>query len=103
MEPNKTHITPENSAGWLASCGFIFPTNETELSRFNSLFGKIDQSISGEEVDPFRIMRETARNEQDKRSVYPLDASSKKYRMVARRLNALPPHIVQRLRKDRPL
>jgi hypothetical protein len=62
MAKNKLNITSENAAEWLASCGFLFPRNETELSRFSKIHGEIDPTITGNEVDPFKILKEASSN-----------------------------------------
>ena len=99
MAQNKIHITSENSAEWLASCGFIFPTNEIELARFNKLHGEIDPNIKGNEVDPFKIIKgATTILKQNPLSIPHIPMSQ--YQMVARNLNNLPPHIIQKIKKN---
>lgn len=69
MTQTKFKITTENSAEWLASCGFLFPGNKEELDRFNQLLGPVDPSITGEEVDPFRILKESSKNSSSSKIV----------------------------------
>ena len=99
MAQNKKHLTPENSAEWLASCGFIFPTNEIELIRFNKLYGVPDSTISGDEVDPVKIIRS---QETPDKSVYNLSHSPlNPYQMVARNFATdLPSHILDKMKKN---
>lgn len=97
METNKRAITPENSAGWLASCGFIFPRDEKELARFTLLCGSIDPTIKGDEVDPLRIIARTAAIEKKSRQVRHLHAPKQRTRLVASALKPLPPHIQKKL------
>lgn len=98
MEQNKIWITPENSGSWLASCGFIFPSNPVELARLNRLFGEIDPAITGAEVDPFHIVRRVALSDKQVRNT-PLRSWTDKHRMVARKLKPLPSHVAEMLRK----
>ena len=56
MAENKFKRTPDSSAEWLAYCGFIFPSTKKELTLFNEVMGEVDPLITGEEVDPFRIV-----------------------------------------------
>jgi hypothetical protein len=100
MEPNKLEImpfNPDNSYSWLASCGYIFPSTKVELLRFNSLYGEKDPNISGEQIDPHRIIKKV---DEQKINVTSLKSSSKKYKLVATiRLKPLPTHIIEKLRK----
>lgn len=92
-------ITAENSREWLASTGFIFPTDKVELTRYNLLFGDIDDSITGNEVDPFRIIRQNAKPVRyigKKR--YTSDLYEQK--MVATNINKLPAHIMKLVKKS---
>jgi hypothetical protein len=65
MSVPEENTIKDQAAEWLASCGFIFPTNEKELQRFHALHGKDNTSITGKEVDPFRII-ERAKGAQRK-------------------------------------
>lgn len=98
MDQNNIPITPENSSSWLASCGFIFPTNALELARFDQLYGGIDPGISGAEVDPLQIIHNATVPDKQARTV-PLNSRTNKYRLVARKLKPLPFHILEKLNK----
>lgn len=100
MARNKINITSENAAEWLASCGFIFPTNEKELARYNMLYGEPDPSITGEQVDPFKIIRESADNRQKNIVQDSISLPEEEYKMVARKLGNLPEHIIGRIKKN---
>lgn len=113
MEEINNNITPENSAEWLASCGFIFPRTEKELACFDTLYGTVDpaypvegtspsnRAVTGEAVDPFRIIRNTAAAE-DQAAVIPLGKPKTRNKLVATRLKPIPPHILQKLGKKDP-
>ena len=62
MAQNKKHITPENITEWLASTGFLLPRNEVELQRFEKLYGDIDFCLTGQEIDPEKIINNTFRH-----------------------------------------
>lgn len=100
MARNKLHITSENSAEWLASCGFIFPTNEIELARFNKLYGDIDPSIAGNEVDPFRIINGSKGNVKQRPIQAPSYIPMNQYQMVARNSKDLPSHILDKMKNN---
>lgn len=57
MANDNNKLTPATSGEWLTSCGFLFPSTEEELLRFNSILGEVDPQITGSSVDPFRIIR----------------------------------------------
>src|SRR5688500_18129910 len=100
MEQNKIVITAENSAEWLASCGYLFPSTEAELFRFNKLFGETDASITGREIDPFKIIRKSTTivryGNFSKLHTKKMD----QHKLVARNLNSLPQHIIRLVKKD---
>jgi hypothetical protein len=101
MEENKNKFTPENSAEWLASCGFIFPRNEKELARFDLLYGGADLKMPVAAVDPFQIIRNS--DLADKQAaVIPLRQQKSQNRLVAAQLKPLPAHIRQKLGKNDP-
>lgn len=56
MEANKKHITSENISEWLCSTGYLFPRNEVELARFEKLFSDTDVGVTGQEIDPQKII-----------------------------------------------
>ena len=103
MEPNKsTSASHESAASWLASCGFLFPTNKIELFRFNLLYNSEDQHILGEQVDPIRIIRNEAENDKKSKETTSFHYQKKKYRLVANiKLKQLPPHIIEQISKRR--
>lgn len=64
MAQNKKHITPENITEWLSSTGFLFPRNEVELERFEKIYGEEDFGLSGNEIDPEKIINGTFREKK---------------------------------------
>ena len=98
MEVNNNKVTPENSAEWLASCGFIFPRSEKELARFDLLSGGVDPGVPAGVVDPFRIIRNTDLSDE-KATVVPLRKRKTQLRLVAAQLRPLPAHILRKVGK----
>ena len=96
MDENRLKITTENSAEWLASAGYIFPTNEQELKKFNTIHGEIDPAITGLEVDPFKIIKNNKIA-----TIKPIAKSARifqnQHQLVARNLSSLPDRIVKRM------
>lgn len=101
MAQNKKHITPENITEWLSSTGFLFPRNEVELERFEKLYGELDFGLTGKEIDPDKIIDGTF--EEKKIPKIPEGINQEEietYRMAARKGNALPKHILEKIKKN---
>ena len=101
MAHDKNHITPENIEEWLASTGYLFPRNVQELARFEKLFGEGDQKITGQEINPDKIISggpETTKIVK----MPPVDNSEQfiEYRMVARNGGNIPKHILDKMKKN---
>ncbi len=100
MAKNK-NITPANVTEWLASTGFLFPTNELELSRFNKLYGELDEQLTGKEIDPDRILKGLSASKVVKMNITPaIEEEFSAYRMVARNGTNLPKHILDKMKKN---
>ncbi|WP_028298597.1 hypothetical protein [Olivibacter sitiensis] len=101
MAQSKIHITPDNMPGWLASTGFLFPRNELELARFEKLYPIEEEDIDDFEVDCNAILNRTLKiaksitleREAKDEDIVPL-------RMVARKGNSLPKHILDKIKKN---
>ena len=101
MTQNKKHITPENITEWLASTGFLFPRNEIELERFEKLFGDLDFGLKGNEIDPDKIIDDSFREEKILRMPEEINPDEvRQIRMVARKGNNLPKHIMDKILKN---
>ena len=60
MENNKTNINKvciSNLDEWLNSTGFLCPTNELELVRFNKLYADYDYKLKSASINLQSIMR----------------------------------------------
>ena len=101
MAQNKKHISPENITEWLSSTGFLFPRNDIELERFEKLYGDVDFGLSGNEIDPDKIINGIVR--ENKKLKLPTDIKQEEiisYRMAARNGNSLPKHILDKIQKN---
>ncbi len=100
MAKNKKHdITPENVNEWLGSTGFLFPRNRTELARFEKLYSDFDHKLSGEIVDPEKIIKGESHSisiepQQDDNDTY------ENWKMAARKFQDIPDHIIQKMKKN---
>lgn len=100
MEQNKKHITTENVTEWLCSTGFLFPRNELELSRFEKLYGDLEETITGNEVDPVVIINgKTDTKIMNLQSPNP-EGNFTEYKMVARNGSDIPKHIMDKIKKN---
>lgn len=96
-------ISDDNLDDWLHSTGFLYPTNEKQLERFNKLFEDYDFKLNNAVIDVTSIINGTLCN---KTKIIPLnislDISSEieNLKMVARKgqTNNLPKHIIDKMR-----
>ncbi len=100
MEPNKKHITPDNITEWLCSTGYLFPRNELELSRFEKLYGDLNEGITGNEVDPDRIINGTTDTVIIKMPNTEAESNFSEFKMVARNGAGIPKHILEKMKKN---
>lgn len=101
MGTNKKQIAPEHLTEWLASTGFLFPSNEIELARFEKLYGD-PNSISEGSINHERILKHVFENEAVVKRLNPDEVpSSSELKMVARNGNGnLPKHILDKMKKN---
>lgn len=85
---------------WLASTGFLFPTNELELARFEKLYAEEGLDMTGFKVDCDRILGKTlaAKIVRFEPEAKPENIASLK--MVARKGSNLPKHIQDKIKKN---
>lgn len=100
MGQNKKHITSENIMEWLCSTGFLFPRNESELYRFEKLYGDLEENISGNEVDPDRIINGIAHSKIINMPSSSSETNFSDFKMVARNGNNVPKHIFDRMKRN---
>lgn len=100
MGTNKKHIAPEHLTEWLASTGFLFPTDEKELERFEKLFGDPNLNSEGS-INHERILKNVFDDEVIVKKLNP-DASqdNRQLKMVARNGGDVPKHILDRIIKN---
>lgn len=100
MAQNKNSITSENITEWLCSIGFLFPRNELELSRFEKIYSEEEDSVTGNEVDPDRIIRGETKGQVIDFKTKSEEADFSNYKMVARNNAGLPKHILDKMMKN---
>ncbi|PZO29128.1 MAG: hypothetical protein DCF13_07200 [Flavobacteriaceae bacterium] len=95
-------ISDDNLDDWLHSTGFLYPTNENQLDRFNKLFDDYDFKLDNAVIDVKSIINGTLCNKTkiipNKNIDFITEIESLK--MVARKgqTNNLPKHIIDKMR-----
>lgn len=99
MATNKLNLSSDNLDAWLASTGFLFPSNEIELLRFDKLYEDINISVSTDEVSIDRILAGTPKPKPriTKWTIEIIKNEVIPYRMVARNGSELPDHILKKI------
>lgn len=101
MGTSKRQITPEHITEWLASTGFLFPSNEIELARFEKLFGDPNACSEGS-LNLERILKYVFETEAVVKKLNPDEnQNSSQLKMVARNgSGSLPKHILDKMMKN---
>lgn len=87
---------------WLGSTGFLFPSNELELDRFNKLFEDYIYKLDDKLIDPIAIINNTFNKELKVITMFKndVDEEIESLRMVARKgNNDLAQDIIDKMRK----
>lgn len=95
-------IEAKHLDSWLGSTGFLFPSNDLELDRFNKLYEDYDYKLDDKSIDPFAIINNTFHRETKVIAMFEndIDEEIESLRMVARKGNKdLPQHIIDKMRK----
>ncbi len=87
---------------WLGSTGFLFPSNELELDRFNKLYEDYDYKLDSKSIDPLAIINNTFHREPKVITMFENDVEEEieTLRMVARKGSKdLPQHIIDKMQR----
>lgn len=87
---------------WLGSTGFLFPSNELELDRFNKLYEDYDYKLEYKSINPIAIINNTFHREPKVITMFEedIDADIESLRMVARKGNQdIPQYIIDKMLK----
>lgn len=100
MAQNKKDITPDNFNEWLRTTGFLLPSNELELKRFEKLHSDFEHELDGSVIDPTSIINGI----KPKLLSVPKDShvmeEFSNFKMVARNGINLPSHILAKMKKN---
>lgn len=95
---NNFFESPEKVTEWLCSTGYLFPSNEAELSRFDKLFSDVVVENSTVSID--RILNNNVRAFPES-NAFKTESEQDvidEFRMVARKgLEGLPDHVIKRM------
>jgi hypothetical protein len=97
---NKQYLTIDQMPEWMASTGFLFPTNELELARFEKLYAEDTEDVSTFEVDCERIFAGTLQAKVVQFAPEPRREDIAPLKMVARKGAILPKHIQDKIKKN---
>ncbi len=100
---NKNKINNRNLEEWFRSTGFLFPTNELELARFNKLYADYDFKLKDASIDAKSIIEGNVCSGGTKvfsiGKVDELNSEIEELKMVARKGQEIPKHILDKMTK----
>lgn len=100
---NKNRINNQNLEEWFRSTGFLFPTNELELARFNKLYADYDFKLKDVSIDAKSIIEGNICSCETKvfsiSKVDEVKIEIEELKMVARKGHEIPQHILDKMTK----
>jgi len=100
---NKNKINNLNLEEWFRSTGFLFPTNELELARFDKLYADYDFKLKDVSIDAKSIIEGNICSCETKLfhigKVEELNSEIEELKMVARKGQEVPKHILDKMIK----
>ena len=100
---NKNKINNKNLEEWFRSTGFLFPTNELELARFNKLYADYDFKLKNASIDAKSIIEGNICSCETKvfciSKVDEVKDGIEELKMVARKGQEIPQHIFDKMTK----
>lgn len=100
---NKHKINNQNLEEWFRSTGFLFPTNELELARFDKLYADYDFKLKDVSIDAKSIVEGKICSCGTKvlhiKKSDELKSEIEGLRMVARKGQGVPKHILDKMTK----
>lgn len=101
---NKNCISSQNFEEWLRSTGYLFPTNELELARFDKLYADYDFKLKDVSIDSKSIVQGNICSIKAKTLHLTLEDKNleseiENFNMVARKGEEIPKHIIDKMRQ----
>ncbi len=102
MANNHILLSEENIYSWICSTGYLLPSNEQELLRFERLHPPGRRKVNCDAIDPFAILNGTRkRKELSIHQVATVDMlPNSELRMAARKHSDLPADIHEQIKKN---
>jgi hypothetical protein len=101
MAKSNINITEANLDEWLCSIGYLLPTTDLELERFDTLYPPDKILVREESVDPFAIINGTWKRKDISFVSESLDETEQQQlRMAARQNQDIPPDIMEQIKKN---
>jgi hypothetical protein len=101
MAKNSININEQNLYEWLCSVGYLLPSNEQELVRFEALHLVDEIVVNEESVDPFAIINGTRQRQPLSFTFQLLDEKmQEELRMAARHHQNLPQDIIDCIKRN---
>lgn len=104
MATDKKHsgkVDMSNLNEWLRSTGFLYPTNELELARFNELYADYDFKLKDVSIDVKSIIEGHLCSTRVLRIVKSEEINNEieDLKMVARKGQGVPQHIIDKMKQ----
>jgi hypothetical protein len=100
MGQSKKNIDISEMFEWLASTGYLFPSNNLELARFEKLYADFDFKLTEDCVDPFAIVNGDYKPQKIEFEFDVNNATTEDIRMAARNFNNIPEHIFKKIKRN---
>jgi len=95
-KPKSKVLSSKNIDIWVSSLGISFPRTNTEEEIFNYLYKDFEHELTGEEIDPMKILKDCKEEEK----AISIDISKGNMKMAARNFGSLPDHIIKKMKKN---
>lgn len=101
MAKNKLPIHEADLYQWISSTGYLLPSNELELARFELLYPADKIVVDASKIDPFAIIDGTRKRREFSFVEIKVDPQEQQeLRMAARRQADVPEDIILRIKKN---
>lgn len=102
MAKGKKYITNnEEFREWVSSLGYLFPSNEKELARFNKFYNDYEHELSGQEIDPTELLDSMRPNSIKELTPLPVeDEFTRNWHLVARNRKSVSGSILSKMQKN---
>ncbi|WP_116109407.1 MULTISPECIES: hypothetical protein [unclassified Lewinella] len=102
MDNKKSKMGGDNFNQWLRSLGYLFPSNELELARFEVMYRNHNFKISVDDLSIERILNydEDKTIKTNRTSTALENENINEWRLAARNKNDIDPDILEKMRKN---